>query len=222
MDNETVDKKLGGIISKIGVRVSRKRGDGNFGSYGEEYWVEMDLPPDADFKKEVRELEGMLFTELKLGMQALESAVLGQETELRNTEKPTTIKDAPPEVDDFVPPSPDDFVEEQVNIPIDDKGQEKIIFPVETIEIYAMKSGDKAAKIRGKVANAGSNIAYGGNYTKFGVQAWEEALALPPLEWAIAEMDIATYPAPPGLTAVCLTKENEKGELIPTKVEEWK
>lgn len=222
MDNETIDKK-GGKVKEFSIHVSRKVTDGNYGSFEVSIGETVSVGSEEDFLA----LERECFRRVKENV--LKAAVLEEKPELRNTEKPTTIKDAPPE-DDYVPPPPEDgyklvtpeeFVE-AVNIPIDDKGQEKIVFPVETIEIYALPSGDKATKVRGKVVNAGKNITYGGNYTKYGVQAWKEALALPPLEWDIETMDIATYPAPPGLFAICLTKENEKGELIPTKVEEWK
>ena len=215
MDNETVDKK-GGKVKEFSIHVSRK------------VWTEdpkgslevgMGETISVGSEEDHVELERQHYKELK---ERVLKAVLG------NT-KPTTIKDAPPEEDDFVPPSPDDFVEEQVNIPIDDKGQEKIIFPVETIEIESMPSGDKVARIRGKVVNPGKNIAWYGNYMKWGIKAYKEAMA--ELGWDLEGENgvaIGKYPAPAGLKAVCLTKErvdkegNLTGELEPTKVEEWK
>ena len=40
-----------GVPSKVGVLVGRKEGDGNYGSYGREYWMEIDVPPDANMEE---------------------------------------------------------------------------------------------------------------------------------------------------------------------------
>ena len=57
MSKKEAVEKIDGVVSKIGVSVSRKISDGAYGSAEVSTWVEMDVSPTADFDEAIDVLD---------------------------------------------------------------------------------------------------------------------------------------------------------------------
>ena len=70
MSKKEAVEKIDGVVSKVGVSVSRKISDGAYGSAEVSMWVEMDLSPTADFDESLDSLDK--FITGKVGASAKE------------------------------------------------------------------------------------------------------------------------------------------------------
>lgn len=162
MDTKAVTR-LGGTITKIAVGYNRKLSDGDFGSVGGEFFVEMNLPPDADANLEadalfawtkeaaVRNLKASLeaVRPKESGARSLPQAApsgpqgdLGAENEPRPrppavaASAPAPVQGAPEGTERVLDIQADDTVQLGVN---DRSGKKYLIFKVGPFKTWGIK-----------------------------------------------------------------------------------
>ena len=190
-------------LKEITVSISRKLSDDNYGSFGVQAGITLEVA------------EGEDKDELYAASASWLSAKVAGTHKSHGT---APSKTAPPgqwgSVDadgNKVVPFPEPTKATPTPLPAGAKpapvatGDEDV-FNVDTIMVEFMPDGvTKSAK------------AKGGRWSKYGVKVWPEVLLLPPLEWDLDSLDAAEYPVPKGLQAIVMMHEGK-----PRKVLEWK
>ena len=204
---EDAAKMLGGVFKEITVLVSRKRTDGNYGSYDVSYGATINVPDaTTDVEELASALDAYLTASVAESMKQKQEALGALETVVRNAPQQPPLADLTPDEAPKTPLQVKPDLREPERVPIDDGGNEYDIFDVDEIVMQATPNG----KLFGK--------AKGGKWTKWGVSVWEELLTAPPLEWDFDSLSVGVaYAAPVGLRAKALL--NDKGQ--PSKVVEW-
>ncbi len=171
-------------LKEITVSISRKMSDDNYGSFGVQAAITLEVEEGED--------KDVLYA---ASASWLSEKVAGTHKAHGTLESKT----APPKPKTALPP------QAQQSGLLDSTSKE---FVVETLSVSI--TGDKRYM-----------KAKGGHFSKFGVNVWEEVAALPPLEWDLATLDGADYPAPEGLTAIYVEKTLDGGKVVPDKVTGW-
>ena len=191
MDGETL-KTLGAQVKEFSINYSRKvwrEGD----SLGGDWSVTCSLAPNADPDAAMNAAYEYIKEVARRNMAPAMTAIV---TKSEVPQPHLAFGDTEPDL-----PQPP-LLEETREPFIEDAETET--FKVDRITVEYSKSGNKYAKVKG------------GKWTKYGVVAWKEVLALPPLEWDIEVLDAKDYGVPAGLEAVVLME----GET-PKKVIDW-
>ena len=183
-------------LSEITVSISRKLSDDNYGSFGVQAAITLEVEEGED--KDVLYAASASWLSEKVAGTHNAHGTLASQPEA----KPTPVP-----VGAVAKPAPVAQVAQQaVSQVLSNVSQDEDVFNVDTIMVEFMPDGvTKSAK------------AKGGRWSKYGVKIWPEVLALPPLEWDLEATDAGEYPAPTGLQAVVLMHEGK-----PRKVLEWK
>lgn len=187
-----------GVLTSLTVRVSRKLGDKDFGSYGGEWEATVNLPPDANLSDESEALfafgkaflGGELAT-MAVDIKKMQDLVASQQPELMPAPQP--IKPAP----------------EVERVPVDDDGNEFKDIKVDFIKVVFSEKGEKRAR------------AFGKPFDKFGVVTYPEALEAVGFDLDAAEPGNYALPAPYTTARILLGGKNEKGFDIPKKVDHF-
>ena len=179
-------------LKEITVSISRKLSDDNYGSFGVQAAITLEVAEGED-KDELYLASASWLSEKVAGTHKAHGTLASQ-PELATVPAGAVVKPvAQPATPVKVGAAPTPASDED-------------IFDVESIVIEVMPDGvTKTAK------------AKGGKWTKYGVKVWDEVLALPPLEWDLKALDVAEYGPPKGLQAIVMMVDGK-----PRKVLEWK
>lgn len=214
---------------KLGASISRKIGDGNYGSFEAARWFEGEVDGETDLDKAGDDLEDWLSVkvdksikefEASLGLTALEivapevveAVADSMEIAFPAEEKPPLPTDAVQQMRDVsqeLGTTERDVAEaiEEVRVPIDDAGNELKSFVVKSIEIAETRGGDKFGKV------------YGGPWKREWIPAWADTMDA--LFGNIENMDLGMVLPPYAVKA--LVKMGEyKNRPSPDSVVEWK
>ena len=188
-------------VKELHIRMSRKISDDNYGSFGVEGEIFLELD-DKDDKDEMWAYGTSWLSAKLTGTHKAHGTVSSQPTsnvEIVHIDTETgAFQRAQPT------PLPAGSVAKPA--PVAQDAQQEDVFDVDSIVIEVMPDGvTKTAK------------AKGGKWTKYGVKVWDEVLALPPLEWDLQELDVAEYGPPKGLQAIVMMVDDK-----PKKVTGWK
>ena len=190
-------------LKEITVSISRKLSDDNYGSFGVQAAITLEVDEGED-KDELYVASASWLSSKVAGTHKAHGTLPSDHTAKPNvaTQLPTPVP-----AGGVAKPAPVAQVAQQA-VPqvLSNVSQDDDLFNVDTIMVEFMPDGvTKSAK------------AKGGRWSKYGVKVWPEVLALPPLEWDLDATDAAEYPAPAGLQAVVMMHEGK-----PRKVLEWK
>ena len=148
--------KLLGVPDELWVRVTRKRGDDNYGSYGVEAELKVNLAnaEDLNLDDAFTAVDAWLTAAVAASMKA-KTAELAPKTQV-NVEAAATVAQTPPPAPTEAPPPPP--------APPQASG------PVETHEIL------KDCSISHQVTGSGIHhlLVKGGKFSKYGVKMWPE------------------------------------------------
>lgn len=194
-----------GKLKEITVSISRKLSDDNYGSFGVQAAITLEVE-EGENKDELYLASASWLSEKVAGTHKAHGT-LSSQSMLDDPPAPV-----PPVKTIAATPVPAGAVAKTAQ-PTDGVVAGELTFVVETLSVEA-KGGKRYVK------------AKGGNFNVYGVNVWPEVLALPPIEWVADELDGADYPAPAGLTAIYVEKEivGKQGEpkFVPDKVTGWK
>ena len=140
--------ELIGTVTSIRVAVSRKMGDGDYGSYGVDAAVEVAVPVGANPQDVVDAWDAWLTVFVGTSMK--------EKGELVAKHKPEVAESSKPEVQ----PAP----VAEVRTPVTDSGDEYRIIDVDYFEVSVDSNNIRVCKV------------HGGPYKKFGVRCWPEPL----------------------------------------------
>jgi len=175
-------------LKEITVSISRKISDDNYGSFGVQAAITLEVDEGED-KNELYAASASWLSEKVAGTHKAHgtlSSEPSQKAKVAHT------------------PVPSGAVAKQ--LPTSAQPDEDDVFTVESITIEYMPDGvTKSAK------------AKGGRWKKYGVKVWPEVLLLPPLEWVLDELDSGEYPAPKGLTATVMMHEGKPRKVLSWK-----
>ena len=175
---------IGGLFKEVTVLVSRKRTDGNYGSYDVSYGATINVPPDGDVDQLAMALDAYLTASVAESMKQ-------KQEDMPQAEEVPVLHNAPAK-----------SAPREVRTPIDDSGAEYDIFDVASIAVEYSPGGEKRAKVKG------------GKWAKFGVMCWPEVLSLEPLEWNLDELDAVEYSVPAGLKAKALMVDGKPKKVV--------
>ena len=191
---------MNGTISQITVRVSRKVGDENYGSFGVEAEATESLAEGANVQEEFDALDAFLTA--AVGMSVTEKK--GKIAKTQAAEKHEPAEGAVIRMAPDVKPAP-----EVERVPVDDDGNEFKDIKVDFIKVVFSEKGEKRAR------------AFGKPFDKFGVVTYPEALEAVGFDLDAAEPGNYALPAPYTTARILLGGKNEKGFDIPKKVDHF-
>ena len=183
-------------LKEITVSISRKLSDDNYGSFGVQAAITLEVDEGED-KDELYAASASWLSAKVAGTHKSHGTLPSQfdpDASLEHTPKPAKPTPVPAGA---------------VAQPTDGVVAGELTFPVESITVD-IKGGKRYAK------------AKGGRFTMYGVNVWDEVLLLPPLEWKLQEMDGAEFPMEPGVVAIYVEKTLDGGKVVPDKVVGWK
>jgi len=187
-------------LKEITVSISRKLSDDNYGSFGVQAAITLEVGEGED-KDELYLASASWLSEKVAGTHKAHGTLASQPelvTQDAHEKMPIPpVAKKPPVAQSAQQPTP---------VKVGAAPSDEDVFDVESIVIKVMPDGvTKTAK------------AKGGKWTKYGVKVWDEVLALPPLEWDLPQLDVGEYGVPKGLQAIVMMQEGK-----PRKVTAWK
>ena len=188
-------------LKELTVSISRKVSDDNYGSFGVQASITLEVEEGED-KDVLYAASASWLSEKIAGTHKAHGTVSSQPA----TPVPAGAVAKPASVAQHAQQStPKATPQPQQSGLLDDTSK---TFVVETLSVE-IKGGKRYVK------------AKGGNFNVYGVNVWPEVLAMPPLEWDAETLDGADYPAPQGLTAIYVEKTLDSGKVVPDKVTGW-
>jgi len=183
MKEDTVAK-----LKEITVSISRKLSDDNYGSFGVQAAITLEVEEGED-KNELYAASASWLSAKVAGTHKQHGTMSSQP--------------APPKPQTALPAQASVAQHAQQSIPkATTAADDEDIFDAETITVEYTPGGEKRAKVKG------------GRWKKYGVMCWPETLKLPPLEWDLDELDAADYPVPGGVQAVVLMVDDKPKKVI--------
>jgi len=132
---------------KLGASISRKLGDGDFGSFEFAAWFEGDMPAGSELDSELAGLEAWLSAQVAARIKAFQNKIHAAPL----VQPRQTVDDGPNYEADAAPPT-------------EPSTGDYLIFPVDKIRIEMTTTGKKIGKV------------FGGAWKKYGVTAWPDVL----------------------------------------------
>jgi len=185
-------------LKELTVSISRKVSDDNYGSFGVQASITLEVEEGED-KDVLYAASASWLSEKIAGTHKAHGTMPSQPATAGAVAKPASVAQHAQQSTPKATPQP------QQSGLLDDTSK---TFVVETLSVE-IKGGKRYVK------------AKGGNFNVYGVNVWPEVLAMPPLEWDAETLDGADYPAPQGLTAIYVEKTLDSGKVVPDKVTGW-